>query len=613
MSIGYGGLCAPIMRYSSLSHPSHYLQKYLNRALRYKMNHHLWNPSVGIRFSSGPETKTPLYPILNVSRYVENLTITDEDLAIKCEGNNKHSDTSDSAAGLEIASPILSLEPIEHDAHSPLSVVDGDSPAVEDVAPTKIFGPPSTSLPYKISPELFYKARDAKEGSPESFWSHTMYNMTKDDGVKNDGIKNDGTKNYGTKVNVKVHYCRSKQTMETTCQSYFLGESLLGFDMEWQAWATKTAGVRSNVALIQLASESHIGLFHIALFPKDDFVAPTFRKIMEDPNVSKAGVNIRGDCTRLKKFLGVETRGIFELSHLYKVVKYSQELHPPKLNKTVVSMATQVGEFLHLPIFKGDNVRSSDWSVALKERQIKLDAASDAFAAVQLYHVMEEQRLQLDPVPPRPHHAELELPLQLATKVDEVEQEKEVKASTSDGVESEGKATPSTSDPAEPGQEDEERSPAGEAAKKLKEEHVPKSVGTNDASVQTNLAPPTPKRSPPVKQIDSRIQAAELRLNQYRRSKRTAVQVGPSFLRAYYIWYDNESLNPEKIAQIMRDPPLKLNTVTGYILGAVATERLPFSTERMRKEIISTLPPAVMGLAKYRRVVDACKTAPSDL
>uniref|UniRef100_A0A8H7NGH6 3'-5' exonuclease domain-containing protein n=1 Tax=Bionectria ochroleuca TaxID=29856 RepID=A0A8H7NGH6_BIOOC len=289
MSIGYGGLCAPTMRYSSLSHPSHYLQKYLNRTLRYKMNRHLWNPNVGIRFSSGPETKAPLYPILNVSRYVENLTITDEDLAIKFEGNNKHGDTSDSAPGSEIASPLLSLEPIEHDAHSPLPVVDGEPQAVEDAAPAKTFGPPSTSLPYKISPDLFYKARDAKEGSPESFWSHTMYNMTKDD-----GIKNDGTSDGGTKVNVKVHYCRSKQTMETTCQSYFLGESLLGFDMEWQAWATKTAGVRSNVALIQLASESHIGLFHVALFPKEDFVAPTFRKIMGNPNISKAGVNIRG-------------------------------------------------------------------------------------------------------------------------------------------------------------------------------------------------------------------------------------------------------------------------------------------------------------------------------
>lgn len=225
---------------------------------------------------------------------------------------------------------------------------------------------------------------------------------------------------------------------------------------------------------------------------------------------------------------------------------------------------------------------------------------------------MEEQRLQLDPVPPRPHHAELELPLQLATKVDEVEQEEVVNASTSGEVESEEKATPTTSEPADPGSEDKERPLAREAAKKLEEEPVPKSVGANDASVQTNLTPPTQKRSPRVSQIDSRIQAAELRLNQYRRSKRTAVQVGPSFLRAYYIWYDNESLNPEKIAQIMRDPPLKLNTVTGYILGAVATERLPFSTERMREEIISTLPPAVLGLTKYRRVVDACKITSSD-
>ncbi|VUC36876.1 unnamed protein product [Clonostachys rosea] len=575
------------------------------------MNRQLWNPSVGIRFRSGPETKAPLYPILNVSRYVESLTIEDEDLATTIEGNYKHGDTSDTVAGPEIASPLPSVEPIEHDANSPLPVVDDEPQTVEDAAPSKIFGPPSTSLPYQISPDLFYKARDAKEGSPESFWSHTMYKMTKDDGTKSGGAKDGETMDSGTKVNVKVHYCRSKQTMESTCQRYFLGESLLGFDMEWQPWATKTAGVRSNVALIQLASESHIGLFHVALFPKDDFVAPTFRKIMGDPSVSKAGVNVRGDCTRLKKFLGVETRGIFELSHLYKVVKYSQEPNPPKLNKYLVSMATQVDEFLRLPIFKGDTVRSSDWSVALKERQIKY-AASDAYAAVQLYHVMEEQRLQLDPVPPRPHHAELELPLQLATKVDKVEPEEVVDASPSDEVEPEGKTTTSTSEPAEPGQKGEERPLADEAAEKLEEEHVPKPVGANDASVQTNPAPQTQKRSPPVNQIDSRVQAAELRLNQYRRSKRTAVQVGPSFLRAYYIWYDNESLSPEKIAQIMRDPPLKLNTVTGYILGAVATERLPFSTERMRKEIISTLPPAVLGLTKYRRVVDACKVTPSD-
>ena len=72
------------------------------------------------------------------------------------------------------------------------------------------------------------------------------------------------------------------------------------------------------------------------------------------------GVAIKADCTRLRKFLGIDTQGIFELSHLYKLVKYSSE-DVKKINKTLVSLAQQVQEHLQLPLAKGD-VRMSDWS-----------------------------------------------------------------------------------------------------------------------------------------------------------------------------------------------------------------------------------------------------------
>jgi hypothetical protein len=43
-----------------------------------------------------------------------------------------------------------------------------------------------------------------------------------------------------------------------------------------------------------------------------------------------------------------------------------------------------------------------------------LDAAADPYACLCLYHVMEAKRRALDPVPPRPAYAELNLPILLA-------------------------------------------------------------------------------------------------------------------------------------------------------------------------------------------------------
>lgn len=43
-----------------------------------------------------------------------------------------------------------------------------------------------------------------------------------------------------------------------------------------------------------------------------------------------------------------------------------------------------------------------------------IDSAGDAYAAIQLYHVLDEKRQELRPVPPRPHHAELKLPIPVA-------------------------------------------------------------------------------------------------------------------------------------------------------------------------------------------------------
>ena len=166
----------------------------------------------------------------------------------------------------------------------------------------------------------------------------------------------------GPTQKVKVHYCKNKETTESVCR-LFQKEEVLGFDIEWLAQARATDGVRKNVALIQIASEERIGLFHIARFPgrddADDLVAPTLKAIMESPDVLKTGVAIKADCTRLRNYLDIDCRGLFELSYLHKLIQYSSG-QIDKVNRVVVRLADQVLEHLGLPIQKGD-VQVSDW------------------------------------------------------------------------------------------------------------------------------------------------------------------------------------------------------------------------------------------------------------
>lgn len=277
---------------------------------------------------------------------------------------------------------------------------------------------PFTPLDYKIPYETFQAARKAPEGDMESFFSHSMYRGPGENGVLDS--------------RVKVHYCTTVHTTERAIKQYFMDEKVIGLDLEWSVRATKFSDARENVSLIQIASPTRIGLFHIAAFPQDKdniLVAPALKELLQNPTITKAGVWIKGDCTRLSNYLQIETRGQFELSHLYKLVKYSETGEYDLINKKLVSLAKQVEEYLGLPMYKGEDVRTGDWSTKKRlsmeqitckpspvlaesvTNELIADSSSDAYAAVQLYAVLNHHRQKLVPVPDIPHHAELNLPI----------------------------------------------------------------------------------------------------------------------------------------------------------------------------------------------------------
>lgn len=65
-----------------------------------------------------------------------------------------------------------------------------------------------------------------------------------------------------------------------------------------------------------------------------------------------------------------------------------------------------------MPLLKESCVRCGDWTRPLNYDQVQY-AATDPYACIRLFNTMDGKRKELVPVPPRPAHAELDLPIRL--------------------------------------------------------------------------------------------------------------------------------------------------------------------------------------------------------
>jgi ribonuclease D len=251
------------------------------------------------------------------------------------------------------------------------------------------------SLKQQGQPSLQAFGFDSSRPAKKCWWSHRLYKGP-DDQLP------------------EILYSKTKADSETIAKQ-FLDEPVVGFDMEWPWNDWKKSDLQNKIGLIQIASESKIGLFHIGLHPgktTDDIIAPSLKKLIEDPNIGKLGVGIlSADFARLRRFFHLKPRGAIELSHLYRLVKFGG--YKPELVSTkMVSLARLVEDQLGHPLYKGD-VRTSNWSKPLSRDQINY-AAGDAYAGYMLYHCMNYKRLRMKPAPPLPIHAETYLTYKLS-------------------------------------------------------------------------------------------------------------------------------------------------------------------------------------------------------
>lgn len=291
----------------------------------------LWNLSHGIVFAPGGKAASSRLPSIQPRNAFSTTS--------PARGGNSH-DAADA-------------EGADQDSQQPAA--DRAKPPEEEVVVTKATAP-FTPLDFKIPDSGFQQAKNAPEGTPQSYWTYDMYRGPDENGERN--------------AKVKVHYCRSAHTTEEVVKMHFMDEKVIGFDLEWMKDAYPRMGLRANVSLIQLATPSRIGLFHVALFDRKKIVElPTLKKVMENPEITKAGVWIKGDCTRMSRYLGIKSRGLFELSHLYRQLTYHKTGEYNLINKKLVALRSQVEHYLGLPLFKGEDVRMGNWSRCLSDDQ----------------------------------------------------------------------------------------------------------------------------------------------------------------------------------------------------------------------------------------------------
>jgi hypothetical protein len=210
-----------------------------------------------------------------------------------------------------------------------------------------------------------------------------------------------------------------------------------------------------------------------------------------------------------------------------------------------------------------------------------------------LYDTLECKRKKLRPVPPRPYHAELNLPIRLASGA--------VITATDDSVEDlEPDKKTIITRPVAPASVLEAAAENIEIEDDSKQDSGNSRLKTESRQRSTESSDPATLLPKPQALIDAESWALAHRASNTPplTSTKPLSIVNFSALRVYALWYHNPSLSISEVASMLRDPPLRSSTVAAYILEAVRLEKLPFEKERLR--MVLKFIPDSRGLWRYK-------------
>lgn len=144
-------------------------------------------------------------------------------------------------------------------------------------------------------------------------------------------------------------------------------EKILGFDTETRAAFKK--GERYDVALLQLATKSHVYLFRLNKFK----LMPELTAILADPNIIKTGVAVRDDIIALQKLLKFKDHNFIDLADVAR-----------EKNVKNFGLRALTGIFLKKRLSKKEKI--SNWAKDVLSKEQISYAACDAIVGFEIYH-----------------------------------------------------------------------------------------------------------------------------------------------------------------------------------------------------------------------------------
>ncbi|CAM0135600.1 unnamed protein product [Umbelopsis sp. WA50703] len=156
--------------------------------------------------------------------------------------------------------------------------------------------------------------------------------------------------------------------------------NVFGLDLEWRPTFVK--GSKENkTALIQLCNAESVLIIQISrmhVFPKE------LKSMLQDRNIIKTGVSIRGDALKLYRDFRILTNGLVDLGALARSTK-AKELE----DHAGLSLRLLCGIYLGKSLPKGA-VRLSRWDAPFLSSKQKQYAADDAYVSILAFYVVCE-------------------------------------------------------------------------------------------------------------------------------------------------------------------------------------------------------------------------------
>ena len=158
---------------------------------------------------------------------------------------------------------------------------------------------------------------------------------------------------------------------------YLLSQPILGIDTETRPSFQK--GKSYKVALAQISTHDTCFLFRLNFFG----LPPALVRLLEDPNVLKIGLSIRGDFDSLRKRADFKPGKYIELQDFVKPFGI-KDLSLQKLYANVFGQRISKAQ------------RLSNWEADVLTEAQKRYAATDAWACIKIYEELEALRENQD-------------------------------------------------------------------------------------------------------------------------------------------------------------------------------------------------------------------------